>query len=100
VKNSQSGAGGIDKDPMETRSFGEGKGLSSIPFHDLDHGNPQAMTILLDEPKFAAHEVQGENLTAILHELGQMGGFSARSCAGVQDTLSGLGFKEEGDHLR
>ena len=99
VQNSQAGARGIDQDPMEFHSFGNGQRLGRIPFHDSDNARPKAMAILPEELDFAAEEVQGENLPAVLHKLGQMGGFPPRGCASVQDSLSGLGAKEKSDHL-
>ena len=100
-QGAQARAGGIQQDAIKTGApLGLGPSQATgIGRQNLDGLQTQAGPIDLHPPQPGRRAINGPNLALVAHQLSQMGGFTPRSCAGIQDALAGLGVQQQGHPL-
>ena len=100
-QGAQARAGGIQQDAIKTgEPLGLGLGQTTgIGRQSMDGLQAQAGPIDLHPPQPGRRAINGPNLALVAHQFSQMGAFAPRSCAGIQDALTGLGVQQEGHPL-
>ena len=98
--NSPTRTGGIDQDPVEDRDcFRKQVFFKTIPGQALNDVESQSSGVFHQGLYLIRMKVDGQNISLIIHQLGQMTGLSSGSGTKIQDPLPGSGIQNRGNDL-